>query len=60
MSQSKIQKGGEKQMTCEEFRERLSELIDHTLSEEQEARMYAHAEKCGDCEELLRQTTQLV
>lgn len=47
-------------MTCEEFRERLSELIDHTLSEEQEARMYAHAEKCGDCEELLRQTTQLV
>lgn len=47
-------------MTCEEFRERLSELIDHTLSEEQEARMYAHAEKCGDCEELLGQTAQLV
>ena len=47
-------------MTCEEFRERLSELIDRTLSEEQEARMYKHAETCGDCEELLRQTMRLV
>ena len=47
-------------MTCEEFRERLSELVDGELSDEQESRMYAHAEECAPCEELLRQTMRLV
>lgn len=47
-------------MTCEEFRERLSELVDGELSDEQETRMYAHAEECAPCEELLRQTMRVV
>lgn len=47
-------------MTCEEFRARLSELIDNELSDEQEAQMYAHAEGCAACEEQLQQMLRLV
>lgn len=47
-------------MTCKEFQARLSELIDNELPDGQETDMYDHAAKCPACDQLLRQTMQLV
>lgn len=48
------------QMKCEEFENRLNQLLDDRLVPEWDAELRAHASDCGECRELARHYTLLL